>query len=268
MQPIQPHSRRNDPLADALADAIGMTVEVEPAITARSSQARRAAASQDDCAKLLKLLHSCVDAMGRLQGQVAQAEVDATTAAEAHSTETKDLRAEVDALQNTLKMTVSRFGQYQTRLGNLESRIATTTIELETARSEAQVWQLRFQENEGRFESWQSRLAEIEGLLSPKITAVSHDLSHARVEANTVRQQASTIDPAVSDMGRRLENARATAEDQRARIVCLHAKLASATDLQRFAAFSAPSEVATSAVDQGSIMDLKDIGLGIFVSAA
>lgn len=270
MQPIQPSSLGNDPLADALAEAIGKTVEAEPFASSRSAQRSRPAAAQDDCAKLLKLLHGCVDAMCRLQGQVAQAEVEATAAAEAHSLERKDLRDEVDALQNTLKLTASRFGQYQARLASLESRMALTTNELEISRSETRAWQLRAEENEKRFEHWQSRLAEVEGILTQKITSITQDLSHARVEANTLRGHISTGDSLIADMERRLEDARATAEDQRARIVCLHAKLAAATDLHRFAAFAhqPQPELAPSTADQGSIMDLKDIGLGIFVSAA
>ena len=270
MQPIQPHSLGNDPLADALADAIGMTVEAEPFAAARSAGARRAAASQEDCARLLKLLHGCVDAMSRLQGQVAQAEVEATAAAEAHGFERKELRSEVEALQDTLKLTASRFTQYQARLASLESRVAATTNDLETARAESRAWQHRSEENDKRFDAWQSRLAEVEGILTQKIAAVTQDLTQARAEASTLRGRLSTSDSIMAEMERRLDDARATAEDQRARIVCLHAKLAAATDLQRFASFAPqpPPELAALAPDQGSIMDLKDIGLGIFVSAA
>lgn len=266
MQPIQPYSPGRDPLADALADAIGITVKAEPFAASRAA----AAASQEECASLLRLLHGCVDAMSRLQSQVAQAEIEAAAAAEAHSREAKDLRAEVDALQATLKLTTSRFSQYQARLASLESRVASGTNELETARSETRAWQHRSEESEKRFDQWQSRLAEVEGTLMQKIAAITQDLTQARAEANTLRSHVSNGDSIIADLERRLTEARATAEDQRARIVCLHAKLAAATDLQRFAAYATQPqpEPALSTTSQGSIMDLKDIGLGIFVSAA
>ena len=187
---------------------------------------------------LLALLDGCVDAMQRLEQRMAALEIKARDAVEASSLERSESRTEIATLRTRAKLAETGIDRIQARLASSEAGalgiVAHQEGEVASARADADAWRRRAETAIAGIAGMEDRLRGVETGLGTRLAQTERSLVVERENAARLEERTARSERSATTLAQRLAEASDAAAEQRARIGCLKAKLAIASQAARY----------------------------------